>query len=210
MVSMPAMSPAADQKYFCHGLSQEIIHTLTGMDAMRLVAGTPAADVDGYYDVREAANRLNAALIVSGSVRRSGNEARITTNLIDAASGCYLWSGSIDRKMENTFAIQEEVARAVAEQLKTELAGGARSKGAGRLTGNLAAYNLYLQGRYHLNQRTEDSLRKAAEFFDGLAQFYRKGYLTWIDATKKSPDERARRITQTVKLLKSGVKQRPK
>ncbi|HLQ76528.1 MAG TPA: YdeI/OmpD-associated family protein [Terriglobia bacterium] len=50
----------------------------------------------------------------------------------------------------------------------------------------------------------------AAAFFDGLAQFYRRGYLTWIDATKKSPDERARRIAQTVKLLRSGVKQRPK
>lgn len=159
-------SPAGDQKYFCQGLSQEIIHTLAGMDAIRLVASNQAADAEGQYDMREAASRLNAAMIISGSVRLAGNDARITTNLIDTASGCYLWSGSIDRKMENIFAVQEEVACAIADQLTVELAGVRTAKGSGRPTENLAAYNLYVQGRYHVNQRTEEGLRKAVEFFD--------------------------------------------
>ena len=130
------------------------------------MASSQAADAEGEYDMREAASRQNAAMIISGSVRMAGSEARITTNLIDTASDCYLWSGSIDRKLENIFALQEEVARAIAEQVTEELAGGQPARGSGRPTENLAAYNLYLQGRYHLNQRTEEGLRKAVEFFD--------------------------------------------
>jgi TolB-like protein/Flp pilus assembly protein TadD len=142
-------SPDGDQKYFCEGLTQEINHTLAGMDAIRLTA----------YNT-------NAAMIVGGSVRLSGSEVRITTNLIDTASDCYLWSGSIDRKLENIFALQEEVARTIEAQLTAQLAGGHSARGSGRPTENLTAYNLYLQGRYHLNQRTEEGLRKAVEFFD--------------------------------------------
>ena len=142
-------SQAGDQKYFCEGLTQEIIHALAGMEAIRLIASSQ-----------------NAAMIINGGVRTAGKDVRITANLVDTASDCYRWSGSLDRKMENIFALQEEVARLIAEQLKTELAGGIYARGSGRPTENLAAYNLYLQGRYHLNQRTEEGLRKALEFFD--------------------------------------------
>ena len=148
-------SPAGDQKYFCDGLTQEIVHTLAAMAAIRLV---PAS--------HEGAPRPEAAMIVNGSVRLSGHDVRITANVIDTAGDRYLWSGSIDRKLENIFALQEEVARAVAEELRLQLAGGQSARGSGRPTENLAAYNLYLQGRYHLNQRTEEGLRKAVEFFD--------------------------------------------
>jgi TolB-like protein/Flp pilus assembly protein TadD len=148
-------SPGGDQKYFCEGLSQEIIHMLAGMDAIRLVASS-----------QEASSRQNAAIIVNGSVRLAGSDVGITAHLIDTAGDCYLWSGSIDRKLENLFALQEEVARTIAEQLTVQLAGGQSARGSRRPTENLAAYNLYLQGRYHLNQRTEEGLRKAVEFFD--------------------------------------------
>jgi serine/threonine-protein kinase len=150
-------SPNGDQQYFCEGVAQEIIHKLAGMDAIRLVASNGGP---------EASGRQTAAMTITGSVRLAGNEVRITTNLIDCVSDCYLWSGSIDRRLENIFAVQEEVARTIAEQLKVELAGGRLVRGSGRPTENLAAYNLYLQGRYHLNQRTEEGLRKAVEFFD--------------------------------------------
>jgi TolB-like protein/Tfp pilus assembly protein PilF len=147
-------SPGGDQEYFCLGLSQEIVHKLAGMAEIRLVA-----------DMREAADRLNAAIMIGGSVRTAGSQVRISMNLIETTSGCYLWSGSVDRTMENVFAIQEEVARIIAGQLQAELS-GAQSKGTRGPTGNLAAYNLYVQGRYHLNQRTEEGLRKAVEFFE--------------------------------------------
>ena len=159
-------SPDGDQKYFCEGLSAGN-HSHAGRNGRDSPGGVePGCRRGGQCDIREVASRLNAAMIISGSVRLAGSEVRITTNLIDTASGCYLWSGSIDRKLENIFAVQEEVAHAIAEQLKVELAGGRSARGSGRPTENLAAYNLYLQGRYHLNQRTEEGLRKAVEFFD--------------------------------------------
>ncbi len=157
-------SPAGDQEYFCQGLTQEIIHALAGMEEIRLVACN-SAGLDGSDPMRTAADRPNAAMMIGGGVRLSDGQVRISMNLIDNASGCYVWSGSIDRKLENVFAIQEETARLIGEQLKAELA-GAHAKGTRGPTGNLAAYNLYVQGRYHLNQRTEEGLRKAVEFFE--------------------------------------------
>jgi TolB-like protein/Flp pilus assembly protein TadD len=159
-------SASADQGYFCEGLSQEIIHTLAGTEGIRLVAWNGGATAGGATGVQTAAERSNAAVIVTGSVRKAGTQARITMNLIDAASGSYLWSGAIDRSLEDVIAVQEEAARLIAEQLKGEFVGGAPSRSARRSPENLAAYNLYVQGRYHLNQRTEEGLRKAVEFFE--------------------------------------------
>ena len=157
-------SATGDQRYFCEGLCQEIIHTLTGLDTIRLVAwGTQEAEA---ADPREAAARDNAAMILTGSVRKAGEDVRIVVNLVDAVNGCYLWSGSFDGRMENVFAVQEEIARAVAERLRTEIEGTGSSRGSRRPAGNLAAHNFYAQGRYHLNQRTEEGLRKAVEFFE--------------------------------------------
>jgi serine/threonine-protein kinase len=157
-------SAAGDQEYFCQGIAQEIICVLASVEAMRLVAWSGAGGE--RLDLREMAQRSNAAMVVTGSVRKAGDSIRITTNLIDAQSGCYVWSGSIDRGMENIFALQEEVARAVGTQLKIELMEGREAKVQRHSTLNLAAYNLYVQGRYHLNQRTEEGLRKAVELFE--------------------------------------------
>jgi TolB-like protein/Tfp pilus assembly protein PilF len=159
-------SAARDQEYFCQGLSQEIIHTLAVTDAIRLIAWSEGVPAGSQLAIKEAAERLNAALIVTGSVRKAGGEARISINLVDAASGCYLWSGAIDRTLDNIFAVQEEVARITADQLKRQVMGDGQSNSGRRHTENLAAYNLYVQGRYHLNQRTEEGLRKAVEFFE--------------------------------------------
>jgi serine/threonine-protein kinase len=157
-------SAAGDQGYFCRGLTEEVIHTLAGVDGVRLVAWADDGRTASQAP-KAAAERLNAALTVTGSVRVAGGEARITTSLVEASSGCYLWSAAIDRKLENIFAVQEEVARAVADVVKDELAAGS-AKSSRHGTDNLAAYNLYVQGRYHLNQRTEEGLRRAAEFFE--------------------------------------------
>src|SRR5579883_1070098 len=90
-------SEAGDQKYFCGGLTQEVIHALASTDEIRLVAWSEGGEV------RAAAERSNAAVMVTGSVRKAGAEARITMSLVDTASGCYLWSGSLDRTLTNVF-----------------------------------------------------------------------------------------------------------
>jgi len=158
-------NPSGGRDYFCEGLTQEIIHTLTGTEGIRLVAWTGSDPMDPHRGIKVAGEGPNAALIVSGSVRKAGPLARITASVIDAASGCYVWSGAVERTLDHVFAVQEEVARLVAGQLKHELIGGAPS-GHARRPENLAAYNLYLQGRYHVNQRTEEGLRRAVDFFE--------------------------------------------
>ena len=142
-------SAAADQKYFCDGLTQEIIHTLAGVDGIRVLSPE---------------SPTSAAILITGSLRTAAGKCRITMNLVDAANGAYLWSGALDRPLDDVIAVQEEAARLIADQLKRELAGSTQSKAA--RAENLAAYNLYVQGRYHLNQRTEEGLRKAVEFFE--------------------------------------------
>jgi TolB-like protein/Tfp pilus assembly protein PilF len=153
-------SPNHDLAYFCSGLKQEIVHDLAKLELFRVAAS------DRVQDISESRGQLNVALIITGSVRKSRDTVRITTNLVDSVSNCYLWSESVDRELGNVFSLQEEVAQRVQQKLQEEISGSGNRCGAGRAPENLAAHNLYLQGRYHLNQRTEQGLRKAVEFFD--------------------------------------------
>ncbi len=159
-------SPSHDLDYFCQGISQEIIHTLAKLEAARVVARDLSQLSSPVGSQSLAEGTAIAGTIVTGSVRKSGDDLRVTSQLIDGASGDYLWSESIDRSSANIFVIQEEVAQAVLKRLQAGFAQGGTLEGARRPTENLTAYNLYLQGRYHLSQRTEEGLRKAIEFFD--------------------------------------------
>jgi serine/threonine-protein kinase len=168
-------SETGERAYFCRGLTEEVIHTLAGVPGIRLVAWSEGESTEG-------AERAKAALIVTGSVRQAGSRARLTANLIDGSSGYYLWSRAIDRPLEDAIAVQEEMARLVADQLRSELASAGGQRGH---TENLAACNLYAQGRYHLNQRTEEGLRKAVEFFEraiGESAQYAQAYSGLADA----------------------------
>jgi hypothetical protein len=99
-------------------------------------------------------------------VRKVHGELRVTANLIDTASGCYLWSNSIVEKLGDSFWLQEEVAKTIAQKLEAEMEQGVQRRASGPPARNLAAYNLYTQGRYHLSQRTEESLLKSLDFFE--------------------------------------------
>ena len=158
-------SPAGDLDYFCKGLRQEIIHGLAKDEKLRVLAWDPA-EAASAADPRDSIVRADAAMIVTGSVRRAGDVVRVSMQLIDGASGCYMWSESLNADINDALAAQEEAARAVKARLRPELVGGMGGGAARRPTENLAAHNLYLQGRYHLNQRTEEGLRKAVDFFE--------------------------------------------
>jgi len=146
--------------YFCNGLKHEIIHALAGLNTVRVTT------TEGTQDGKEISGQTATAMIVGGSVRKSRDLLRIAYNLIDSASNCYLWSEFIDRDMEDVLRVQEEVAQRILQRLRAEFEGAGSSRSPRRSTDNLAAHNLYLQGRYHLNQRTEQGLVKAVEFFD--------------------------------------------
>lgn len=156
-------TPAADQDHFCAGVREEIIEALAKVEAIQVVAW------DGRHDLENISERLHAAMVVNGSVRKSHDTYRIAMQLIDTLSGRYLWSKSIDRDMEDVFAIQEEIAQEIFQTLQAERIGPG-ANGVRHPSENPAAYNLYLQGRYQLSQRTEEGLRKAIEFFEKAIQ----------------------------------------
>jgi len=158
-------TPAGDLGYFCSGVRQEIIHRLARIKGLRVLAWD-LNDANHTGNTREILNRLNAGMIVGGSVRRSGDKLRITAHVIDGDSGCYQWSESIESRADDTLAAQSAVAQAVLNTVATDYLETGTGKPLRRPTANLASHNLYLQGRYHLNQRTEESLQKAAEFFE--------------------------------------------
>jgi TolB-like protein/Tfp pilus assembly protein PilF len=150
-------SVAGDLAYFCRGVREEIVHHLARLPSLRLLASE---------EPRATAEQTEPALIISGSVRRSGDRLRVTAQLVDGASGCYLWSESVDAPLGDVFAAQESVAAAIFHKLERELTDKRVGSGVRGPSENLAAHNLYLQGRYHLNQRTEEGLRKALDFFE--------------------------------------------
>jgi TolB-like protein/Flp pilus assembly protein TadD len=154
-------SASGDLGYFCKGLREELIHHLARITGLRILAPR-----NGAVDLDEPSTRGGAAIVIGGAVRQSGAQLRVNLHIIDAASGCYLWSESVDALLSDGFAAQGRVAEAVATKLELEVRDGRRRSGFGVPEENLAAKNLYLQGRYHLNQRTDEGLRKAADFFE--------------------------------------------
>ena len=146
-----------DLEYFCKGVREEIVHRLARLSALRILASD---------EPRVTGDKADAAMIISGSVRCAGDRLRLTAQLVDGATGCYLWSESVDSSVGDVFVAQERVAEAIAARIEPELGDGRSHSAARRPTENLAAHNLYLQGRYHLNQRTEEGLRKALDFFE--------------------------------------------
>jgi TolB-like protein/Flp pilus assembly protein TadD len=163
-----AVLPFADHtaersvQYFCDGIRDEIIHALMSIRALRVLA----SPIDEAAGAGTSDASGEAALLIGGSVRAAGERLRITTQLIDGASGCYLWSDVADVSGSDAIAAQETIAKAILAKLEPALSDGDRQFGARHASDNLAARNLYLQGRYHLNQRTEEGLQKAVEFFE--------------------------------------------
>ena len=147
-------SADATLDYFCQGLREELLHRLASLPGLRVIADETAS--------AERHSVSPAAMMINGSVRSSNGRLRITVHLVDGATGCYLWTHSSDGSVGDPFTAQDLVADAVASQVP-ELSRTALNKAK---TENLAAHNLYRQGRYHLDQRTEEGLSRAVEFFE--------------------------------------------
>ncbi len=160
-------SPERDQEYFCDGMTEELINALTKVRGLRVAAWTSAIPLRGEtHDFATIASRLKVGTVVVGSVRKSGSRLRITAQLIGTADGCYLWSETYDRQIEDVFAIQEEISQAIVAMLKVQIADGQSKHLVRRYTENVEAYTLYLKGRYWWNRRSEQGLRKAIEYFE--------------------------------------------
>jgi TolB-like protein/Flp pilus assembly protein TadD len=159
------LSPEPDQDYFCDGLTEEVIHCLAGIPAVRVVAHTSSLLFkDVPIDIREVARRLGVRTVLEGSVRKAGKSLRITAQLIDAASGFHLWSETFDRPDQHVFKIQDDISRRIATTL--EIGSPAWTHAAARPhVENDEAYNLYLRGRFQANKQTPAALQGAIDLF---------------------------------------------
>ena len=160
------ISPDPDQEYFSDGLSEEILDALTRIPQLRVISRTSSFQFKGKNeDIRTIAKKLNVAHVLEGSVRRSGNRIRITAQLVKASDGSHLWSQSYDRGLDDIFAVQEDIARSVAEASKVTLLGRdlqlATSRG-----NNAEVYNLYLHGRYFADRQSQENLDKAVSYYE--------------------------------------------
>jgi serine/threonine-protein kinase len=156
--------------YFTDGLTWELIHRLTRIEGLAVVAWSSAAQVRGEgLDIVDIAAKLKVRTVLNGSIRKSGNRVRIMAQLIDGATGRYLWSETFDRQVDDIFAIQEEIAGAIVATLKIRLEVTPAQPPHVRKY-NLEAYQLYLEGRVHWNQRTEIRIRQALANFREAAR----------------------------------------
>ncbi|MDI6808876.1 MAG: protein kinase [Candidatus Eisenbacteria bacterium] len=161
------LSPAKDQEYFCDGMAEEIINALTHVEGLRVVARSSAFAFKGKNeDVRDIGRKLNVRTVLEGSVRKAGDTLRITAQVVNVRDGYHVWSERFDRKMQDVFAIQDEISLAIAEKLRGELLDPEIAALMKRSTTDIDAYQLYLKGRYHWNKRTPASLKKSIELFE--------------------------------------------
>ena len=181
------MSGDPDNEYFSDGITEELLNALAQLPDLRVPGRTSSFAFKGQnITIQQIADTLNVAHVLEGSVRRDGDRVLITAQLVDAQTDTHLWSDTYERELDDIFAIQREIATAIADQLQVTLSGDNQRQLATEATSNVEAHEAYLRSRYFWNQRTEASLRSAitefqravdldpsyAEAYSGLADSY--------------------------------------
>ena len=181
------MSGNPDNEYFSDGITEELLNALAQLPGVRVPARTSSFAFKGQnIPIQDIAESLGVANVLEGSVRRDGERVLITAQLVEAGSGFHIWSDTYERELEDIFAIQREIATAIAGQLQIALSGEQQTQLVAEATESTEAYEEYLRGRYLLEQRTEESLLNAitefqqaidldpdyAEAYAGLADSY--------------------------------------
>ena len=186
------LSRDEENEYFADGLAEELLNMLTKIRGLRVVSRTSAFSFKGKdIDIPTVARKLNVAMILEGSVRKSGKRVRIATQLIQAATDSHLWSETYDRTLEDIFAVQDDIAQSVVRELRTALLGerpdaasGAQVKAdvmaaaKGRST-SAEAHELYLQAQFLVERHTPDDTAKSIENFRSALEFDPHYALAW-------------------------------
>jgi len=156
-------SGAAENDFLCDGISDELVHALGKVPALRVVARTSSFAFKGSTeDARTIGDKLKVRSLLEGTLRRSGDRLRITTQLVEVSSGFQLWSERFDRQVTDVFEVQDEITRSIVSSLKLELSPDAEAT---RAT-TPKAYECYLEARFHWNQRTESGVRRSLDLLD--------------------------------------------
>jgi TolB-like protein/DNA-binding winged helix-turn-helix (wHTH) protein/Flp pilus assembly protein TadD len=167
VLPMESLSSDASQDYFADGMTDELISDLGQINALRVISRT---SVMTYKHVRKPlpliARELNVDAVVEGTVLRSGNKVRITAQLIEASSDKHLWSQSYEGELRDALALQNRVAKAIADQIQINLNPQEQAALKNVKVVNPQAYESYLKGRYFWNKRTADGLKAALTYFN--------------------------------------------
>jgi adenylate cyclase len=166
---LPFVNISSDHhdEYFADGMTEELISTLSKIRDLNVIARTSVAKYAGVkLDIAEIGNALHVGTILEGSVRTSGDEARISVNLVDVQSQKTILTREYTRSIKDVFAIQSDIAQSVTNALSVQLLSGEKESLEKKGTENSEAYRQYLLGRFHLNKRTGDEVVRAIGFFD--------------------------------------------
>ncbi len=156
------LSPGKDQDYFCEGLAEEIRIALRQVDGLRVASRTACSRFGSRSaDPREAGLQLGVGSLLDGSVRKAGDQLRITVELIDTSDGFRIWADRFDRELRDVFAIQDEIAGCVVQALEITLGNNVRKA----TTTDVRAYELYLRGRKHFYEYGRRGMELAREMF---------------------------------------------
>ncbi|MDQ3697293.1 MAG: tetratricopeptide repeat-containing serine/threonine-protein kinase [Gemmatimonadota bacterium] len=179
---LPFLNISADpeNEYFSDGITEELINGLMRVEGLRVASRTSAFAFKGRNeDIREIGAKLGVGTVLAGSVRKAGTRLRISAQLIDVAADSALWSETYERELEDVFAVQDEISRAIVGslRLRLDLRGGAPV--VTQHTSSVSAYDLYLRGRFFFNRFTEPDLRKSIELYEEALAEDPKFALPW-------------------------------
>jgi TolB-like protein len=169
---LPLLNESGDPKdeYFSDGLSEELIAALGQIRDLKVIGRSSSFRFkDGQEEPKTIGEKLDVSTLLEGTVRKQGDRVRIVAELINAADGIELWTRTFDRQLKDIFAVQEEIARAVAESLKVTLL-GSHEKSAQMASSSVEAHNAYLQAHFHFQRRNVKDYRKAITYFDQAIQ----------------------------------------
>lgn len=161
------MSSDRENEYLSDGITEEILNMLAKVPGLRVPARTSSFVFKGKTDdIKKIGELLGVKTVLEGSVQRSGNQLKVTAQLINVADGYHLWSETYPREMTNIFAIEEDIARTIVAKLKVTLGASTELPFAKRRTENVEAYELVLQGRFHREKFTERELKVAISYYE--------------------------------------------
>ena len=164
---LPLLNESGDPKdeYFSDGLSEELIAALAQIRELKVIGRSSSFRFkERKEETKTIGEKLGVATLLEGTVRKQGDRVRIVAELINAADGIELWTRTFDRELKDIFAVQQEIAAAVASSLKATLLGSDRSQPSNPKSSE--AHNAYLQGRYYFQRRSLEDYRKAIGYFD--------------------------------------------
>jgi TolB-like protein/Flp pilus assembly protein TadD len=161
------LSRDPDNAYFAEGVQDEILTRLAKVADLKVISRTSTQHFKSAPEnLPEIAKQLGVTNILEGSVQKAADQVRVNVQLINAMTDAHLWAETYDRKLTDIFAVETDIAKAVADTLQAKLSGAEKSSIAKAPTANPEAYELYLKGRFFWNKRTGTDLRKAIDYFN--------------------------------------------